>query len=156
MSSELSSPELFQRHAMGLGLLSYDKDAQPQGIFQKHFIDKWTTSEKFVYGVYSDELVENLIERIVVLPTMDEAARDDARMPGMAASIRILHSRGVDLVQKAKAAVIATDYEGPLLQGCPSSSWSAASTSGRRSTQRTPRSTPRRGQGRARGGGCIT
>ena len=103
MAAELQNPALLERHAAGLGLLTYDSNGDMQGIFKDVFVGRWSTFEKFVFACYSDELVEKLVKKVVVKPSMSESEQDDAMMSEAAANIRILHSRGIAMVEKAEA-----------------------------------------------------
>ena len=111
MAAELQSASLFERHAAGLGLITYDVNGDVTGPF-KEYMNRWTTFEKFVFACYSDELVEKLVKKIAFTPAMSEEQRDDALMSTTAANLRILHSRGVAMVEKQKQATAQADYEG--------------------------------------------
>ena len=111
MAAELQSPTLFERHAAGLGLITYDVNGDVAGPL-KEYMSRWSTFEKFVFACYSDELVDKLVKKIVFKPGMSEEQQDDALMSTTAANIRILHSRGVAMVEKQKQATAQAGYEG--------------------------------------------
>ena len=112
MAIELASPVHFARHAVNLGLITYSDAGEKDGAFVKWLEPRdFVTFENYVYSLFSETQLESFVKRIVVSPTMDPAQEEDAMMGSTARNLRILHARGLQIIEKTKAADKLQDYE---------------------------------------------
>ena len=112
MAFELTDPAAFERHCVNLKLLSYDDQGRQVGVFPEWLAPlNILTFERLVLSLYSEALVGQLIHRVAVKPTMTPDQEQDALMGDAAVGLRMLHSRGMQLVAKSKAADAITAYE---------------------------------------------
>ena len=113
MAEELVSNEVFKRHCVNLKLLDYNERGLEVGTYKDHFATRDIESfHDYIHAMYSDDQLDKFIRLVVVPDNTEELAAGELLRGRIARSLRMLHTRGCQLMEKATAADKIMDYEG--------------------------------------------